>query len=95
MEEYVLKGVALLDSKLPGWEEHINWDELNIQDLARCVIGQLNRVLDVNMFTILGFERGYVEGRGYGFDVPNPAHDSYADLTQAWKEWHKHHRMHV
>ena len=95
MEEYVLKGVVLLDSKLPGWEDHIDWDTLDIWSVSKCIIGQLNQALDIETFDVLGFEGGYVEGRQYGFDVPDPAKNHYEELNTAWQDWHKHHRMHV
>lgn len=39
--ENIKKGMALLDKKKPGWEQHINLLHLNIGDSYECVLGQL------------------------------------------------------
>ena len=37
----VARGVALLDERLPGWDEEIDVDNLKLSDSCGCVLGQL------------------------------------------------------
>jgi hypothetical protein len=36
----VAKGVAFLDKVQPDWRDVVNWDQMNMQDPSRCVLGQ-------------------------------------------------------
>lgn len=40
LEKAVEKGILYLDDKLPNWREVVDWDHLNMQDPAKCVLGQ-------------------------------------------------------
>lgn len=51
----VARGVALLDSKVPGWWRVINLDQLDMSDCNDCMLGQLfgydvERALGAKMF---------------------------------------------
>jgi len=37
----VARGAALLDEKLPGWDQRIDLDRLNLGDCFTCILGQL------------------------------------------------------
>lgn len=37
----VAKGVALLDEKVPGWRDRIDWGALAMCDSDYCILGQL------------------------------------------------------
>lgn len=39
--ERVRAGKAFLDEKVPGWEQYIDPNELDLTDCYNCVIGQL------------------------------------------------------
>jgi hypothetical protein len=39
--ESVARGAALLDEKLPGWDERIDLADLQLASCYRCVLGQL------------------------------------------------------
>ena len=41
IKDSVQRGMALLDAKLPGWEEGIDLDKLDLWDCELCVLGQL------------------------------------------------------
>lgn len=48
IEQRVANGAAQLDKMIPGWENRIDLDELDIRVGCRCIIGQL----------YLGYSRG-------------------------------------
>lgn len=84
------KGVRLLDEKIPGWRDEIDWKELDIQFIDKCILGQLagahygEEILD-----ILGFT-SWEDSAEYGFDVPNPLRwvdTNYGILTRMWFTW--------
>lgn len=86
----VLRGVKLLDEKLPTWRGRINWDTLDIWSLTDCVIGQLRREYrDPWLFQRLGME-SFSDGVIYGFESrKSHSRSSYDRLTEAWKLWAK------
>jgi hypothetical protein len=40
IETRVAQGVALLDEKLPGWDERIDLDNLELDNTCNCILGQ-------------------------------------------------------
>ena len=40
-EKKIAMGMALLDEKLPGWENQVDLQRLALNDCRRCVVGQL------------------------------------------------------
>lgn len=39
-EQAVVNGVKYFDEVLPNWRELVDWDRLNMQDSAKCMLGQ-------------------------------------------------------
>ena len=78
MKENVLRGVALLDEKVPDWRERINPDRLSMVSCNSCILGQLfgNYFEGARMLGIYGSD--------YGFNVSGE--DTYLRLRQLWKE---------
>jgi hypothetical protein len=37
----VTRGIAYLDEHLPGWQDEINWSELEMDSCEKCILGQL------------------------------------------------------
>lgn len=37
----VQAGIQLLDAKMPGWRDNINWDILDLGHIHNCILGQL------------------------------------------------------
>ncbi len=44
--ERVARGAAFLDEKMPGWDQRIDLDKLDLAAPCRCVLGQLATDLD-------------------------------------------------
>jgi hypothetical protein len=85
--ERVQRGAALLDEKVPGWDDEIDLTRLNINDGSRCIGGQLGRRRGkahfyAGMMEALGLvtpssraDHGFCDdGRGYSL------------LTLAWRD---------
>jgi hypothetical protein len=53
MTERVVRGAALLDERMPGWEAKIDLDRLDLNSAWDCVLGQLYGQDDRN-----GYDRG-------------------------------------
>lgn len=81
MNEYVLRGVALLDSEVPGWRERIDPDQLFLHDCYQCILGQLFGGFFLGL-NALGLE--IEQSWYYGFE--NDGFHKYSDLTKLWKE---------
>lgn len=43
IREAAARGVALLDSRYPGWRSHIDWQRLDMNDVFCCILGNLFR----------------------------------------------------
>lgn len=39
-EQDIARGVALLDDQLPDWRERVSVDDLDLEVVSRCVVGQ-------------------------------------------------------
>jgi len=37
----VARGAALLDERMPGWDQRINLDRLDLHSPCRCILGQI------------------------------------------------------
>lgn len=93
MTQYELavnRGIEFLDTHIPGWEDDIDMEKLNMSSQCNCVVGQL-----------LGFYRALhtvfphaAKGSYYGFDIPTdvsfnqlPFVDNlWGALEDVWKE---------
>lgn len=85
----VLEGVKLLDAAEPTWRNHIDWERLDIENLAWCIIGQLSERFGYRWReSTLGLA-SYTEGIVYGFETPFGFRSGrhYRLLTEAWKKW--------
>ena len=90
IEERVAKGAALLDEKVPGWEEKIDLDHLLMGTCQHCILGQAMGYYGSRQLHALGFapmdkdkSDEYMDV-SYGFDKPSGAHEYYTDLEAAW-----------
>jgi hypothetical protein len=86
--EQVQRGAALLDEKIPGWEDEIDLTRLTISDPRWCIGGQLGTrrkklVPYSDTMEMLGLSRPV--HADYGFCLGGCDYD-YGDLTQAWRE---------
>jgi hypothetical protein len=83
--ERVARGAALLDEKLPGWDQRIDAVSLDIDLCESCVLGQLFAVDDhygyLTGLRSLGVHHPASE-LDYGFDG---SWDEIDDLTAEWK----------
>ena len=82
----IARGVALLDEKLPGWEERVNLNRLDLSSTCDCVCGQIVTKKDRwwsryrHGLAVLGIEEHHA-GR-YGFVATG--NTKYASLTDEW-----------
>ena len=83
MEENVLRGVALLDEKVPDWKLRVRGKSLDMEspykDILGWLFGSYHRGLGW-----LGL--GSKDSVYYGFNPPEDSKQLYLDLTQLWKE---------
>jgi hypothetical protein len=81
------RGMALLDEKVPGWDQRIDLRSLDVGSRMQCVVGQLFGVRD-NDLLYLGYQAlGVKRPRQYGFslDWDLGYRATYGGLTTAWK----------
>ena len=83
-DERIEAGIALLDEKVPGWEQHIDIQRLNMGDCKRCILGQLYGDYNIG---IKKLEIGLMQDSELGFEVDSYEDESYDDLTEMWKEY--------
>jgi hypothetical protein len=78
-EARVQRGIALLDEKMPGWEDRIDVSALNISSAMHCVTAQLSDVHSyVKGMEMLGLQDSWESDGSYtqhGFSAEN----SFAD----------------
>lgn len=78
-EAEIARGALLLDKEIPGWRNQLILDELDVQDIYKCVLGQLGH-FDVPNFLPLD------EVGTHGFDQYK-GQSHYATLTEEWKSF--------
>ncbi len=82
----VARGVALLDEKVPGWRERIDFETLDIERPKFCIVGQACGGYTEGMHR-LGLEPwGEGEGQRYGFMSPDGSIELDTRLEEAWRE---------
>lgn len=81
MEENVLRGVALLDEKVPGWRERIQQDKLFMGDCFHCILGQLFGYYATGLQKL---GKNTHDGFYYGFNTREEAY--FIRLGKLWKE---------
>lgn len=86
MIENVLRGIALLDEKVPDWREKIEPESLFMDLCMSCVLGQIFGYYPD------GLEHldipSHQQAIHYGFDADTNSETSpkWNELTQLWKE---------
>lgn len=96
METEVEAGIAFLNEKVPGWEDRINWETLDMGNHAECIGGQLGDDY-FRWATEMGIYSEY-RARGLGLNIApvwepgmsgederRKAIARYADLADTWK----------
>ena len=82
--ESVARGAALLDEKLPGWDERIDLADLQLASCYRCVLGQLFARSPIPAGTCSPYGLGIwvlgIRGSRYGFDG-----DDADQLNAEWR----------
>lgn len=87
-------GVRLLDERIPGWEDRIDLDRLELASACRCVLGQLHldQVSDPNLAYVQGKWSLYLgddEAIAGGFNISDPNGEpgdlEFDLLTAAWR----------
>lgn len=83
----VLRGVELLDRKIPGWRSQIDVERLDIASLPTCVVGQLGGF--VKFCAAVGWHWPQVPMETFerhGFSIVTDETDlRYAELSGIWK----------
>jgi hypothetical protein len=74
----VTRGIAYLDEHLPGWQDEIEWDELDMEHCETCIIGQLFGDYDRGMRIL---QLGEKDGRRLGFQTEG----NWAKLAGLWR----------
>lgn len=92
-EDRVLKGIQLLDTKIPGWRELVDFDKLDLLNANMCILGQVYGDFGQGVYEL---EIPWVEVSNYGFDlfpgerecVPGDV-GLYTPLTDCWQRMAK------
>ncbi|MFI7072076.1 hypothetical protein [Micromonospora sediminicola] len=83
LTERVELGMAWLDARLPGWDELVDLDRLNVENPCDCLLGQTYGEWDLHT---LGIDIDQLAA--LGFDASS-SHDDMADeyaaLTEVWR----------
>jgi hypothetical protein len=88
----VKAGIDFLDERLPGWEQHIDLETLDLSSPCGCVLGQTHKFLHPRSKEKVGWktrysrmvdELGIEQPRSFGFLVRNWT-QRYESLTEAW-----------
>lgn len=92
IEARVARGVALLDERLPSWDERIDLDRLDLHSSCNCILGQeFANHEDVDGETWTGYDAAqsallnHADPTEYGFDLTGREAASFPALTSEWK----------
>lgn len=91
----VAKGAALMDKELPGWEQKIDLDRLDLGDFRCCIIGQAHprQFYHEALHELFQTKNAIQLSQDHGFsvdvhDLPLKEKDKrYALLTEEWKAY--------
>lgn len=85
MNEEIQRGIALLDAEKPGWQDDIDFTNLDMGDHDNCILGQIYGNYSRGRMALDIFD---IDDSVYGFDLPPDSEDIllYNALTEAWKE---------
>jgi len=78
----VARGVELLDERLPGWDEEITVENLNLSNCRECVLGQLFGEYDKGL-RVLGLSSKDAKSLGF-YRWPGPSR--WESLSKAWRD---------
>jgi hypothetical protein len=85
-EPRVMKGMTFLDNAYGlEWPHKINWEELDVRDSTKCILGQLEGRYDL---ALKKFNAPEGFGDDHGF-YPDPW-ESSKKLTAVWREFGKY-----
>lgn len=92
--ERVAAGVKVLDQYIPGWEDQIDLERLNVGHMERCVIGQLFGDFGVVYYPDLGNKherkmssgmRAALTGKSFDLGFGMRGGESEDELTAEWE----------
>lgn len=85
IKERVRAGMALLDERVPGWEQRIDLDTLHLGDCTTCVMGHVFGSFNAGLRKLgppIYSSSAWSTSRDFGFSGPM---EHYGALTRAWK----------
>lgn len=88
MNKNVLRGIQLLDKKVPDWRQRIDKETLDLADGCNCVLGQLFGSYTKGTFELDIFGPNYGFNTFGYFDIDNEDEmiEEYSELTGLWLE---------
>ena len=72
----VTRGIAYLDEHLPGWQDEIDWDKLEMDECEKCILGQLFGNYERGL-RVLGLD----DGQRFGLATSG----NWEKLTNLWR----------
>jgi hypothetical protein len=90
MTERVVRGAALLDERMPGWEAKIDLDRLDLDSVWECVLGQLYgqdpnwNGYDRGKLVLGGMDIATAADHGFSQGETGTTYGEYRELTNAW-----------
>jgi hypothetical protein len=96
IKDRIARGAKLLDEKVPGWIDKINLEELNLEDICDCVVGQAfpdqsycSVICDVLWPDLKDNTAILLIDHGFAID----GYPGYHILTQKWKDYIRERRL--
>lgn len=80
IKERVAAGAALLDERMPGWEQDVNPHTLDLSSPCHCVLGQIFGLYDHGVETMAQIPQFEAEDQGFW----TSSDSEYDELTSAW-----------
>lgn len=77
-------GAKYLDEVHPGWFNKVDIEQLRMNDIHHCVLGQLYGSFTIGLSASDG--RDWVWAIDHGFAVRDCECSSYGELTEAWAD---------
>lgn len=83
LRQRVEVGMAWLDFRLPGWDELIDLDRLNVENPCDCLLGQTIGDWDLH---VVGMDMDQLAACGFDASTSHDGMgDEYAALTEIWR----------
>ncbi len=84
LRDAVAEGIDFLDEQIPGWDEAVDADTLDLGHECMCVLGQLRRTFND---ACLEFRLSFADVCRYGFYVdPDAPAGAWEALTAEWRD---------